>query len=87
MEARFIHLNVLLVFYNLVHFFDTPMGPTKNIAMFGEKEIIELSQHLEVLLLNGNYNTIKILEEWEIFPSTNLQDNLKFGNVYLQITK
>ena len=63
------------------------MGPTKNFAMFGEKEIIELSQHLEVLLLNGNYNTIKILEEWEIFPSTNLQDNLKFGNVYLQITK
>ena len=62
------------------------MGPTKNFAMFGEKEIIKLSQRLEVLLLNGKYNTTKILE-WQIFPSTNFQDNLKFGNVYLQITK
>ena len=86
MEARFSHLNVLPVFNNLVRLLDTQMGPTKNFAMFGEKEIIELSQHLEVLLLNGKYNTTKILE-WQIFPSTNFQDNLKFGNVYLQITK
>ena len=27
--------------------------PTKNVAMFGEKEIIELSRHFEVLLPNG----------------------------------
>ena len=29
------------------------MWPSKNVAMFGEKEIIELSQHFQVLLQNG----------------------------------
>ena len=61
MEARFSNLLASPVFNNLVRFLDTSMWPTKNVAMFGEKEIVKLSQHSEVLLQNGKCDATKIL--------------------------
>ena len=69
METRFSNLVVSPVFNNLVHLLDTSMWPTENVAMFGEKKIIELSQHFEVLLQNGKCDLTKILDEWEILKT------------------
>ena len=69
MEARFSNLVVSPVFSTLVHLLDTSLWPTKNVAMFGEKESIKLSQHFEVLLQNGKYDTTEILDEWEILKT------------------
>ena len=38
------------IFNNLVLLLDTSVWPTKYVAMFGEKEIVKLSQYFEVLL-------------------------------------
>ena len=69
METRFSNLVVSPVFNNFVRLLDTTMWPTENVAMFGEKEIIELSQYFEVLLQNGKCDMTKILDEWEILKT------------------
>ena len=68
-SSRFSNLVVSPVFSNFERLLVTSMWPTKNVAMFGEKEIIELSQHFEVLLQNGKCDTTKILDEWEILKT------------------
>ena len=68
MEEKFSILVLSPVFNNLVHLLDTSMC-TENVATFGGKEIIELSQHVEVTLRNGNCDTTKILAEWEILKT------------------
>ena len=68
-EARFSNLVVAPIFNNLLRLLDTSMWPTENVTTYGEKEIIELSQHFEVLLQNGNCDTKKILDEWEILKT------------------
>ena len=66
MEARFSNLVVSVVFKNPVRLLDMSMWLTKNVAMYGEKGMIELSQHFEVLLQNGKCDTTKIRDDWEI---------------------
>ena len=68
MEEKFSILVLSPVFNNLVHLLDTSMC-TENVATFGGKEIIELSQHVEVILQNRNCDTTKILAEWEILKT------------------
>ena len=66
MEERFSSLVVSLVLNNLVRLLVTSMWLTENVAKFGEKEIIELSKHFEVLLQYPKRDMTKILDEWEI---------------------
>ena len=68
-EARFRNLVDTPVFNNLKRLLDTLMWPTENVTTYGEKEIIELSQHFEVLLQNGKCDTTKTLDEWEILKT------------------
>ena len=65
-QARSSNLVVTPVFNNLVRLSDTALWPTENVATYGGKEIIDLSQHFEVLLENGKCDTTKILHEWKI---------------------
>ena len=68
-EARFRKLVVTPVFNNFVRLLDTLMWPTKNVTTYGEKEIVELPQHFEVLLQNGKCDMTKILDKWEILKN------------------
>ena len=68
-EVRLRNFVVTPVFNNLVRLLDTLMWPTENVTTYGAKEIIELCQHFEVLLLNGKCDTTKILDEWEILKT------------------
>ena len=64
------------------------MWPNENVAMFGEKEIIELSQYFEVLLGNGKCDMTKILDElkvWKTYIVLMIINNKSFG--YLEIWK
>ena len=45
------------------------MWPNENVAMFGEKEIIELSQYFEVLLGNGKCDMTKIFDELKVWKT------------------
>lgn len=69
MEARLSNLVVTPVFNNLVRLSETLMWPTENLATYGGKEIIDLSQHFQVLLENGKCDTMKILDEWKILKT------------------
>ena len=73
-QARFSNLVVTPVFNNLVRLSDTAMWPTENVATYGGKEIIDLSQHFEVLLENGKCDTTKILHEWKIWKLSHSYD-------------
>ena len=64
------------------------MWPNENVAMFGEKEIIELSQYFEVLLGNGKCDMTKIFDElkvWKTYIVFMIINNKSFG--YLEIWK
>ena len=84
-ERRFKNLLTSLVFSNLVSLLDTKIWPIdeKNLATFGEIQILELIKHVSDILLSNSCDIYQVQTEWDRLKNHILENNLK--TTYLKI--
>ena len=76
------------VFLNLIYLLDTSIWPIddKNLATFGENQILELTKHFNDILLSNSCNIYQVQTEWNRLKNHIgyiLENNLK--TTYLNI--